>query len=185
MGKAAARVALGHQPSQQHRAVIHGRQAASMGGSKGGSVGSYSSGSADNVGNVLDKYGANETGGKIAKVIFTRPPILYDRLRSFPTLSNPILSYPILSYIRTSTSRFRHLVWYCTTSTVRRSNQFGWRRFFYCFLCSMTCMCNSLIALFWSCTASSVLRPRWAVLLVRSCLYTVLLHCTPTCVHTP
>ena len=45
-----------------------------MGGSKGGSVGSYSSGSADPVGNVLDKYGANETGGKIAKVILTPIP---------------------------------------------------------------------------------------------------------------
>lgn len=39
-----------------------------MGGSKGGSVGSYSSGSADPVGDVLGKYGTNAAGGHIAKV---------------------------------------------------------------------------------------------------------------------
>ncbi|CAM9949622.1 unnamed protein product, partial [Ectocarpus fasciculatus] len=38
-----------------------------MGGSRGGSVGSYSSGSADHV-DVVGKYGANDTQGKIAKM---------------------------------------------------------------------------------------------------------------------
>lgn len=38
-----------------------------MGGSRGGSVGSYSSGSANNV-DVAGKYGADDTKGKIAKV---------------------------------------------------------------------------------------------------------------------
>lgn len=42
-------------------------QRAVMGGSRGGSVGSYSSGSANNV-DVAGKYGANDTQGKIAKV---------------------------------------------------------------------------------------------------------------------
>lgn len=39
-----------------------------MGGSRGGSVGSYSSGSADPVGDVLGKYGTNDSQGRIAKV---------------------------------------------------------------------------------------------------------------------
>lgn len=60
-----------------------------MGGSKGGSVGSYSSGSGEAVGNVLEKYGANETEGKISKVSF--------RLRVHRTYRRPsVSSYPIL-----------------------------------------------------------------------------------------
>lgn len=39
-----------------------------MGSSRGGSVGSYSSGSAKNV-DVAGKYGVSDTQGKIAKVI--------------------------------------------------------------------------------------------------------------------
>ena len=65
-----------------------------MGGSKGGSVGSYSSGSADNVGNVLDKYGANETGGKIAKVKFTADPI-----QSYPYTTILSCSTHICTYV--------------------------------------------------------------------------------------
>lgn len=49
-----------------------------MGKSRDGSVGSYSSGNSGGVGNVLGKYGANDTDGKIAKV-----PLLLCFLSSF------------------------------------------------------------------------------------------------------